>query len=121
MAHVGPITRLALALVLAALAPAALTAAPREAQPRLDPRQLSALPSYVQRVEAAIVGLQVEVPREVQKMFHAMYGDTHTHHFHNYADTFEASFEKAKSMVQQMAFDYEAFLRTGTVGNAGRA
>ena len=62
-----PITRLALAalaLVLAALAPALVAAAPREAEPRLDPRQLSALPSYVQRVEPAIVGLQVEVPRD---------------------------------------------------------
>ena len=64
MAHVVPIIRLALALLLGALAPAILTAAPREAEPRLDPRQLSALPSYVQRVEPAIVGLQVEVPRD---------------------------------------------------------
>ncbi len=37
-------------------------AAPRENEPRLDPRQLSAQPSYIQRVEAAIVGLSVEVP-----------------------------------------------------------
>ena len=59
-----PITRLALALLLAALSPAVLTAAPRGAEPRVDPRQLSALPSYVQRVEPAIVGLQVEVPRD---------------------------------------------------------
>jgi len=55
---------LALALVLVALAPAVLTAAPRGAEPRVDPRQLSTLPSYVQRVEPAIVGLQVEVPRD---------------------------------------------------------
>ena len=53
-----------LALLLVPLAPALLPAAPREGQPRLDPRQLSALPSYVQRVEAAIVGLSVEVPRD---------------------------------------------------------
>src|SRR6185369_8610064 len=58
----APITWFALALLLAGLAPAVLAAAPREAEPRLDPRQLSALPSYVQRVEPAIVGLQVEVP-----------------------------------------------------------
>lgn len=39
-----------------------ILAAPRDSQPRLDPRQLSALPSYVQRVESSIVGLAVEVP-----------------------------------------------------------
>jgi len=64
MAGVGPIVRLVLAVSLTAFAPAALGAAPREASPRLDPRQLSALPSYVQRVESAVVGLEVEVPRD---------------------------------------------------------
>ncbi len=54
--------KILLAALLIALAPAAAVAAPREGQPRLDPRQLSALPSYVQRVEPAIIGLSVEVP-----------------------------------------------------------
>jgi len=62
MASVGSIARVALAVFVAALMAAVASAAPHEPSPRLDPRQLSALPSYVQRVEAAIVSLQVEVP-----------------------------------------------------------
>jgi len=52
----------ALALLWLTLVPGAAGAAPREGQPRPDPRQLSALPSYAQRVGPAIVGLAVEVP-----------------------------------------------------------
>ncbi len=48
--------------LLVALAAAGAAAAPREDQPRLDPRQLPTQPSYVQRVEPAVIGLSVEVP-----------------------------------------------------------
>lgn len=67
--------------------------------------------------------IQVEAPPEVQKMFHVIWPDTEamTHCFHNYADTFDASVESAKIMVQQMAFDYETFRRTGSVENKGHA
>jgi S1-C subfamily serine protease len=64
MTHVAAIARIVLVVVLVVLAPMLLAAAPREAEPRLDPRQLSPLPSYLQRVEPAVVGLHVEVPRD---------------------------------------------------------
>jgi S1-C subfamily serine protease len=55
--------RPAVAAALLALAlPAVLLAAPRESERRLDPAQISELPSYVRRVEAAMVGIRVEVP-----------------------------------------------------------
>lgn len=54
-----------LAAALIALAcPALLAAAPRDSEQRLDPRRLSALPSYIRKVEPAIVGIHVEVPRD---------------------------------------------------------
>ncbi|HWN14466.1 MAG TPA: S1C family serine protease, partial [Candidatus Dormibacteraeota bacterium] len=49
------------AVALLALAlPAA--AAPRDAERRLDPRQVSPLPSQIRRVEPAVVGIRVQVP-----------------------------------------------------------
>jgi len=51
------------AVALLALAlPAA--AAPRDAERRLDPRQISPLPSQIRRVAPAVVGIRVEVPRD---------------------------------------------------------
>jgi S1-C subfamily serine protease len=44
--------------------PAASLAAPREADRRLDPRRVSPLPSQIRRVEPAVVGIRVEVPRD---------------------------------------------------------
>lgn len=38
------------------------TAAPRDSGSRPDPGQVSALPSYVRRVEPAVVGIRVQVP-----------------------------------------------------------
>ena len=52
---------LGLALTVA-LGPTPSVAAPREGDVRPNPREMSAQPSYVQRVEPAIVGLSVEVP-----------------------------------------------------------
>ncbi len=63
-AHVAAFVQVAALALVFALGLSMATAAPREGQPRLDPRQLSALPSYVQRVEPAIVGLSVAVPRD---------------------------------------------------------
>ena len=44
--------------------PAAAAGAPRDADRRLDPRQVSPLPSQIRRVEPAVVGIRVEVPRD---------------------------------------------------------
>ncbi len=52
------------ALVLGLLLPAVPVAAPRQSEQRPDPKQASALPSYVRRVESAVIGIKVEVPRE---------------------------------------------------------
>jgi len=38
------------------------TSAPRSSEPRLAPGQLSGQPSFIQRVEPAVVGIHVEVP-----------------------------------------------------------
>jgi len=46
-------------LLLLAVVPGLLAAAPRIPKPRLDPRELSAVPSQVRRVEPALVGLRV--------------------------------------------------------------
>ncbi|MGH7356843.1 MAG: S1C family serine protease, partial [Candidatus Rokuibacteriota bacterium] len=51
--------RRAAPLLCLAAVPALLAAAPRAREPRLDPRELSALPSQVRRVEPALVGLRV--------------------------------------------------------------
>lgn len=51
--------RVCAAVVAAVLAPVLVLAAPRERETRLDPKVISPLPSYVQRVEPAIVGLTV--------------------------------------------------------------
>ena len=53
----GPTVSALLALLLL---PALAGAAPRAETPRLDPRQAPTLPSYVQRVEPALVGLSVK-------------------------------------------------------------
>jgi len=51
--------RLVQALVAVALLPAAALAVPRPPEPRVHPREISGLPSYVRKVERAIVGLKV--------------------------------------------------------------
>ncbi len=51
-----------LALVVAALVPAFATALPKPPDVRIDPSHVAAEPSYVQRVEPAIVGLKVHAP-----------------------------------------------------------
>src|SRR4051812_9986617 len=52
--------RLVQALVaVALLVPAVALAVPRPPDPRLHPRDISALPTYVRKVEPAIVGLKV--------------------------------------------------------------
>ena len=52
------------ALVLSLALPAIPTAAPRQSEQRPDPKQVSALPSYVRRVEPAVIGIKVEIPRD---------------------------------------------------------
>src|SRR5713226_9292278 len=47
--------------VLLAMLPI-LGAAPQSATPKLDPKEISALPTYVRRVAPAMVGLRVQVP-----------------------------------------------------------
>ena len=54
--------RWAVAALLALAVPAA--AAPRDATPRLDPRQVSPLASHIRRVAPAVVGIRVDVPRD---------------------------------------------------------
>jgi serine protease Do len=54
--------RWAAAALLALAVPAA--AAPRDAERRLDPRQISPLASQIRRVEPAVVGIRVQVPRD---------------------------------------------------------
>jgi S1-C subfamily serine protease len=57
--------RSVLALLLLLLGPVVpAPAAPRGGVERPDPRQLSPLPSYLSRVEPAIIGIRVEVPRD---------------------------------------------------------
>jgi serine protease Do len=61
----GTTSLAALVLLAAVAAPAALAAPPRPRADRPpDPRPLPALPSFVQRVQPAVVGLRVEVPRD---------------------------------------------------------
>ena len=48
-----------LALALAVVVPAASIAVPRPPEPRLHPQQVAARPSYVGKVERAIVGVKV--------------------------------------------------------------
>ena len=52
--------RFLLALVVVLLSPAPALAVSRPPEPRLNPRDVSPLPSYVRRVEPAIVGLAVK-------------------------------------------------------------
>jgi S1-C subfamily serine protease len=56
--------RVARALLLVAVCPALALAAPRPPEPRLDPRAVSPLPSYVRRVEPAIVGLYLTAAKD---------------------------------------------------------
>jgi S1-C subfamily serine protease len=55
---------LGLAAALVLVLTGALLAAPRGGTERPDPRQFSPLPSYLQRVEPAVVGIRVEAPRD---------------------------------------------------------
>ena len=56
--------RTALALPLLLALPLALGAAPRGTEQKPDPKNPPALPSYVQRVQPAVVGIKVQVPRD---------------------------------------------------------
>ncbi|HTO11940.1 MAG TPA: S1C family serine protease [Candidatus Binatia bacterium] len=56
--------RVATVLLALALLPAAAGAAPTAREPHFDPRRTSAAPSYVQRVEPALVGLSVKAAPE---------------------------------------------------------
>jgi S1-C subfamily serine protease len=51
--------RLVQALLAFALVPATALALPRPPEPRVHPREASTLPTYVRRIESAIVGLKV--------------------------------------------------------------
>ena len=51
--------RLVQALVAVVLLPAAALAVPRPPEPRVHPREIAATPSYVRKVEPAIIGLKV--------------------------------------------------------------
>ena len=53
-----------LAAVLLLALPALVTAAPQSGAPRLDPKTVSALPSHIQHVAPAVVGIHVEVPSD---------------------------------------------------------
>lgn len=55
--------RMTLALPLVLVLPLALGAAPRGTEQKPDPKNAPALPSYVQRVQPAVVGIKVQVPR----------------------------------------------------------
>lgn len=55
--------RMALALPLLLALPLALGAAPRGTEQKPDPKSAPALPSFVLRVEPAVVGIKVQVPR----------------------------------------------------------
>lgn len=56
--------RWAAVALLSLLLPAPSAAAPRDADRRLDPTRVSPLPSQIRRVEPAVVGIRVEVPRD---------------------------------------------------------
>jgi S1-C subfamily serine protease len=56
----------AVIMLTGALLPHAVLAAPRPKDPRLHPRDISALPSYVHRIENAIVGLKVRARADAQ-------------------------------------------------------
>lgn len=58
--------RRAVPLLLLAVVPALLAAAPRPPEPRLDPRASAALPSQVRRVEPALLGLRVRAREDSQ-------------------------------------------------------
>lgn len=51
-------------LVALLAAPALLAAAPQGGAPRLDPNRISALPSHIERVAPAVIGIHVEVPAD---------------------------------------------------------
>ena len=52
------------AAVLLLALPALVAAAPQSGAPRLDPKRVSALPSHIQQVAPAVIGIHVEVPSD---------------------------------------------------------
>lgn len=58
------LTRWAGGALLGLILPGLALAAPRDAERRLDPRQVSPLASQIRRVEPAVVGIRVEVERD---------------------------------------------------------
>ena len=52
------------AVVLLLALPALVAAAPQSGVPRLDPKRASALPSHIQHVAPAVIGIHVEVPSD---------------------------------------------------------
>jgi S1-C subfamily serine protease len=57
-------TRWALVALMGLLLPTLAPAAPHDSDRRLDPRNVSPLASQIRRVEPAVVGIRVQVPRE---------------------------------------------------------
>jgi len=53
-----------LAAVLLLALPVLIAAAPQSGLPRLDPKRVSALPSHIQHVAPAVIGIHVEVPSD---------------------------------------------------------
>ena len=56
--------RLVVGVFLSLALPAVLAAAPRDSPPRPDAARASVQPSYIRAVEAAVVGIHVDVPRD---------------------------------------------------------
>jgi S1-C subfamily serine protease len=61
--------RTASLFVLVTVLPALLWAAPREKEQRPDPSQAPGLPSHAQKVQPAVVGIKVQVPRDRPSVF----------------------------------------------------
>ena len=62
MLHASP--RWAAGALLSLILPATALPAPRDAEPRLDPRRVSPLPSQIRRVQPAVVGIRVEAAHD---------------------------------------------------------
>jgi S1-C subfamily serine protease len=60
----SPRSRWVAVALIGLILPAPAAGAPRESDRRLEPSQVSPLPSQVRRVASAVVGIRVEVPRE---------------------------------------------------------
>lgn len=61
--------RISIAVLLALALPSNLWAAPKESPPKLNPSTAPTLPTYVQRVKPAVVGIKVQVPPDRPSAF----------------------------------------------------